>query len=88
MDINNDGVLSAVTIGVDYSDFFGRHGYRHPVLVYHQGLLLGQQLHTCEGVLVDFDPGIAASGIPFGFDVSFGGAPYQGLVSWREHKSP
>ena len=84
VDINSDGVLNKVTIGVDYRGFFERHGYRYPVLVYHQGLLLGQRIHSCEAVFVDFDPEIAAAGIPFGFEVSFGAAPYQGLVSWRE----
>ncbi|MFQ5510894.1 MAG: hypothetical protein ACE5EO_03495 [Candidatus Krumholzibacteriia bacterium] len=88
VDINSDGVLDKVMIGVDYRGFFDRHGYRYPLLVYHRGILLAQQIHTCEAVRVEFDPDIAAAGIPFGFEVSFGVAPYQGLVSWREQPSP
>ena len=77
-------MLGKVTITVDYMRFFADNGYRHPILIYHEGLVLGQSIHSCEQVFVAFDPSILAQGIPFGFEVSFGSATYQGLVSWWE----
>lgn len=84
VDINNDGVLGEVTIGMDYIGFFNDNGYPYPTLIYLQGLVLGRYIHSCEETLVQHDPGIPAAGIPFGFEVSFGSTTYQGLVSWSE----
>jgi hypothetical protein len=67
----------------DFNDFFGDKGWEWPALVYHEGVLLGQKLHTCEHYHIIFDPMIAASGVPFGFDVEFGSTSYEGLVYWR-----
>jgi|GEM_PF-3592192 len=87
VDINNDGMLGEVTLGMDYVEFFNKNGYMCPVLIYQEGLVLGQHIHSCEQTLVIFDPLIAASGIPFGFEVNFSSTSYQGLVSWRENPS-
>jgi hypothetical protein len=86
VDIDSSGTLEVVTLGMDYNGFFRDNGYEYPVLLYHEGILLGQKLHTCEHYLIIFDPLIAASGIPFGFNVNFGSEQgYKGLVSWREN---
>jgi cytoskeletal protein CcmA (bactofilin family) len=87
VDINKDGVFSKVTIGIDYLRFFDDNGHRYPTLVYHEGILLGQSLHSCAQVLVIHDAGIARSGVPFGFEVSFGSTTWQGLVSWWERRT-
>ena len=84
VDINNDGMLGKVTLGTDYIGFFNDNGYVCPILIYQQGLVLGQQIHSCDQTLVVHDPLIAASGGPFGFEANFGTTTYQGLVSWRE----
>jgi hypothetical protein len=88
VDINNDGMLGKITLGTDYIRFFNDNGYVCPVLIYLEGLVLGQYIHSCDQTFVVFDPLIAAGGLPFGFDVSFGLATYQGLVSWWERRSP
>jgi hypothetical protein len=87
VDINNDGVLGKVTIGVNYLAFFDNNDYAYPTLIYHEGLVLGGSIHSCEQTLVVHDPALTASGIPFGFEVSFGSTTYQGLVWWSERSS-
>jgi hypothetical protein len=88
VDINNDGMLSDVTLGTDYVGFFNDNGYICPILIYQEGLVLGQYVHSCDQTLVVFDPLIAAAGIPFGFETSYGSATYPGLVSWSENGAP
>jgi hypothetical protein len=88
VDINNDGVLGEVTLGTDYVQFFNDNGYVCPILIYHEGLVLGRNVHSCDETLVVFDPFIAEAGAPFGFDLKFGSAPYQGLVYWEERQVP
>lgn len=83
VDLNQDGVLGKVTVGVDYLGFFRDHGYGYPTLIYIEGLVLGTSIHSCEETLVVHDRKIA-TGVPFGFDVSFGATTYQGLVFWSE----
>ncbi|MFQ5512010.1 MAG: hypothetical protein ACE5EO_09190 [Candidatus Krumholzibacteriia bacterium] len=85
VDINADAVLEVVTLGGDYNGLFDTNGWEYPILLYHEGILLGQKLHTCEHYGILFDPEIAGSGIPFGFDVKFGSTSYQGIVAWREN---
>ncbi len=86
IDLDISGTLEVLTMGMDYNGFFTSNGYEYPVLLYHEGILLGQKLHTCEHYLIIFDPLIAGSGIPFGFDINFGSEKgYRGLVSWREN---
>jgi len=84
VDIDNDGMLGLVTIGGDYVGFFNENNYVCPVLIYHEGLVLGQNIHSCDETLVVFDPLIAQAGVPFGFELTFGSGPYDGLVSWQE----
>jgi hypothetical protein len=88
VDINNDGVLGEVTLGGDYVGFFNDNGYVCPILIYHEGLVLGRSIHSCDETLVVFDPLIAETGAPFGFELTFGSAPYQGLVYWEERQLP
>jgi hypothetical protein len=85
VDINADAVIEVVTLGNDYNGLFDTNGWEYPILLYHEGILLGQKLHTCEHYGILFDPEIAATGIPFGFDVKFGSESYQGIVAWREN---
>jgi hypothetical protein len=87
VDLNNDGLLGEVTLGMDYVRFFTDAGYVCPILIYHEGIVLGQSIHSCEETLVVPDPRIAEAAPPFGFEVSFGFAPHRGLVSWRERSS-
>jgi len=88
LDINNDGVLRNVLLGNNYLDYFVDKEYLSPVLTFHTGLILSQEIHTCEQVLVLHDPAIAEGGVPFGFIVHFGSTTYQGLVSWFERPGP
>lgn len=88
VDVNNDGVLGKVTIGTDYVRFFNDNGYVCPILIYHEGLVLGRDIHSCDETLVVFDPLIAESGAPYGFELTFGSAPYPGLVYWQERRVP
>ena len=83
VDINVDGLFEEVTFpGWDYNDFFRDNGGFYPVLIYHEGVLLSQEVHVCEHYLILFDPGIAAWGMPFGFGVGDDG--FTGMVSWHE----
>ena len=83
VDINNDGVLANVPIGGDYVAYFNENAYVCPVLIYHSGVVLSQEIHACEQTFVIADPA-AARALPFGFALTFGAAPHQGLISWKE----
>ncbi len=86
VDLNNDGLLGDVQVGMDYVRFFNDAGHVCPVLIYQEGIVLGQSIHSCEQTFVLLDPQMATP--PFGFEVSFGFVPHRGLVSWRERPSP
>jgi hypothetical protein len=73
---------SGETSGFD--DFFSDNGYKWPTLIYHEGLLLGQWLHTCGHYLLRFDKRIAEGESPFGMMFDYGSQDYKGLVAWRE----
>jgi hypothetical protein len=88
VDIDNDGVLGNVPLGGDYVGFFNDNGYVCPILIYHEGLVLSRSIHSCDETLVVFDPLIAATGVPFGFELTSGLAPHQGLVYWQERRAP
>jgi hypothetical protein len=84
VDVNNDGILDKVVLGDNYIEFFRRNGYVCPVLIYHEGILMGRRIHSCEQYRIVLDPLISASGVPFGFEVNFRSTAYPGLVSWTE----
>jgi hypothetical protein len=67
VDINNDGVLNKVIIGEDYGAFFAGNGYALPVLVYHEGTLIGDRISVGGQCAVLFDPLSAAPVAPAGF---------------------
>ena len=87
VDLNNDGVLGELTIGDDYLKFFHENDFAAPVLIYQEGVVLGRSIHSCEQVRVVCDRQIARSGVPFGFEVTFGSSTYQGLVAWWERNA-
>lgn len=87
VDINNDGMLGTIQLGTDYVQFFSDSSFVCPVLIYQEGVVLSQSIHSCDQALVVLDPLIAKAGIPFGFEIKYGASPYQGLVSWQERRS-
>lgn len=61
VDINGDGVLDKVAIGEDYGRFFAENGYALPVLVYHEGTLIGESIRIGAQCAVLFDRAVAGA---------------------------
>ena len=84
IDVNNDGVLSTLQVGADYAAFFGDNGYALPTLIYLEGTVLSQSVHSCEQVRVRWDANLAGGRMPYAFGVGYGSDVRDGLVSWSE----
>jgi hypothetical protein len=82
IDINNDGVLGQVVLGSSYAGFFGENGFAHPVLIYHDGLILSTTIALSGACTVTLDPRIADSDSQFGFEYDSTTSP-NGLITWR-----
>ncbi len=67
IDINNDGVLNSVVIGEDYGEFFAQNGYALPVLVHHEGILIGDKIHIGGQCAVLFGAFAGGPAAPAGF---------------------
>jgi hypothetical protein len=59
VDIDGDGVLEKVVVGEDYGEFFIGNGYALPVLVHHEGTLVGESVHIGAQCAVLFDRAVA-----------------------------
>ena len=84
VDINNDGVFTRVVLGGDYRAFFLENGFALPVLVYHEGTILGGSIHVGGQYVSLFDPALRSSAPPFGFTFGPRRSVRPGLLSWRE----
>lgn len=67
IDINNDGVLGKAVIGSDYAGFFSDNGHALPVLLYHEGTILGGAAAIGGECAILYDPLIPGSAPIVGF---------------------
>jgi hypothetical protein len=75
IDINNDGVLGKVVLGSDYGGFFAENAHSLPILVYHEGTLLGGKVTVGGQCAILYDPLIPGSAPVVGFGAGGSAAP-------------
>ncbi len=78
IDINNDGVLGKTVIGSDYAAFFSENGHSLPVLLYHEGTILGGAAVIGGESAILYDPLIPGSAPIVGFGTTLSTAKKPG----------